>query len=57
MKKTLSILIHIFVTLMFVGCQGNDELTTKPRLVVEGWIDDGGFPVVMLTTTVNISKE
>ena len=57
MKKTLSILIHIIVTIVFVGCQGNDELTTKPRLVVEGWIDDGGFPVVMLTTTVNISKE
>ena len=28
-----------------------------PEIVVEGWIEDGGFPVVMVTTSVPVSPE
>ena len=28
-----------------------------PSLVVEGWIEDGGFPVVILTTTLPVSSD
>ena len=28
-----------------------------PEIVVEGWIEDGGFPVVMVTTSVPVSSE
>lgn len=43
--------------LLIAGCQGNDEIGEAPRLVVEGWIDGGGFPQVMLSTTVSVNKE
>ena len=29
---------------------------SSPQLVIEGWIEDGGFPVVMVTTTVSIDE-
>ncbi len=49
--------IFVFL-LMFTGCRyDGDEIDDVPsRLVVEGWIDAGGFPVVMLTTSVPASK-
>lgn len=42
---------------LLFACQGDDLIDVSPQLVVEGWIDNGGFPVVIVTTTVPIRKE
>ncbi|MBO4634497.1 MAG: DUF4249 family protein [Bacteroidales bacterium] len=47
MKKFL----HIFVVALLAACS-RDETPVEPRLVVEGWIESGRTPVVMVTTTV-----
>ena len=40
------------------ACDTTDEVAvSEPQMVVEGYIDSGGFPVVMLTTSVPISTE
>lgn len=41
---------------LITSCNYNEMITTSPQLVVEGWIDAGGYPVVILTTTVPVSK-
>lgn len=41
----------------FSACTEDDFITADPQLVVEGWIDSDGFPVVILTTTLPISNE
>lgn len=42
--------------LVLVACN-EDTINNKPQLVVEGWIEDGSFPVVILTTTLPISED
>ena len=39
-----------------LGCEETEVKQAPAQLVVEGWIDSGGFPIVKLTTTVPISK-
>lgn len=48
-----------FVITFFVACSSDNELQKEEtsRLVVEGWIEDGGFPVVILTRTFPVSTE
>ena len=41
---------------LFTSCNYDELITTSPQLVVEGWIDADGYPVVILTTTVPVSK-
>ena len=41
-----------FVLLLLSGCAKEVMPMDEPVLVVEGWIDAGGYPVVMLSTTV-----
>ena len=41
-----------FVLLLLSGCAKEVMPVDEPVLVVEGWIDAGGYPVVMLSTTV-----
>ena len=54
MKHLLSVLA--FAIVILTGC--NEQLTTTSSgLVVEGWIDDGGFPVVYVTSTIPTSNE
>lgn len=43
--------------LCLLSCEGDDTIQVQPQLVVEGWIDSDGFPVVILTTTVPIGEE
>ena len=43
--------------MLLVACSTDFEADEDPRLVVEGWIDSDGHPVVILTTTVPISEE
>ena len=42
-------------TLLFLTACNEDTIYNEPQLVVEGWIEDGSFPVVILTTTLPIS--
>lgn len=49
--------IIIIITLLAIsGCKREVLLPeSAPQLVVEGWIEDGSFPIVMVTTTVPAS--
>ncbi len=41
----------------FASCEDNYIAPQESEIVVEGWIEEGGFPVVMLTKSVAIQKE
>jgi len=53
--------MRAFLTLTIIACLlacSKSELPDRqPQLVVEGYIDDGGAPVVMLTTTLPVTTE
>lgn len=56
--RTISIsAILVLLTLLLVACTSDYEVENEPQLVVEGWIDNEGYPVVMLTTTVSVTEE
>ncbi len=42
---------------MSISCNDDYILRQQNDIVVEGWIEDEGFPVVILTKTINITKE
>ena len=46
-----------FILLALAGCSDVEIPYYSPQLVVEGWIEDGRAPIVMVTTTVPISGE
>lgn len=52
MKKTL-----LAFALLLAACTPSWQPEGEERLVVEGWIDAGGFPIVMVTTSVPTSTE
>lgn len=52
MRKIFYIL---FLLLHLTSCNEEVFMVYPPQLVVEGWIDEGGFPVVILSETVPIS--
>lgn len=54
MKQTLCLLA---AALLLTACEGDNMAEPQQALVVEGWIDDGGFPVVMLTQSLPVSEE
>lgn len=39
------------------GCEWSELPEAEEVLVVEGWIDSGDFPIVMLTTSASVSRE
>lgn len=45
----------LFMTVLLPSCVDNEELPFTPELVVEGWIENDGFPVVLLGQTLPIS--
>lgn len=55
--KMRNIILCLLPFLLSTSCK-EDALNSgqKPQLVVEGWIDSGGFPVVMLSTTLPVDK-
>ena len=57
MRNSNHLLIGMMTILMLSTCDRREIPVQKPLLVVEGFIDDGGFPQVMLTTTLPISEE
>ena len=54
MKRGLLIL---FMSLLAAGCSYLNEKEYEPEIVVEGWIEDGGFPVVIVTSTVQVTDQ
>ena len=47
----------LFVLLALVSCLDDENVVNeKSSLVVEGWIEDGGFPVVILTRSIPVSQ-
>lgn len=53
MKKILI----AFTLLLAAACTPSWQPEGEERLVIEGWIDAGGFPIVMVTTSVPTSTE
>ncbi|MBR2637266.1 MAG: DUF4249 domain-containing protein [Bacteroidaceae bacterium] len=49
------LLLYITSLFLFVSCDDDIFIESAPRIVVEGWIDAGGFPVVIVTESVPIS--
>lgn len=56
MNRSLNILLLSFVAL-FCSCEGDILPPQQSQMVVEGWIEDGRHPVVMLTSTVPVSEQ
>lgn len=59
MKRILHILMAIALSLgALLSCDDHDDtLVTTGEVVVEGWIEDGEFPVVKLTSPVRIFSQ
>lgn len=50
------ILTLLLVIMPLAGCNDSIHLPeAAPQLVVEGWIEHGGFPIVMVTTTIPVT--
>ena len=47
----------VFLATMLTSCDENHLAVTQLQLVVEGWIEDGGYPVVIVTSSIPISEE
>ncbi len=56
MKQYIAFLVSLIV---LIACDDAFELQREesPQLVVEGWIEDGGFPIVMLTRSLPVSTD
>lgn len=54
MKK---IIIFVAVFISALSCKEQYLPETSPQIVVEGWIESGGYPKVMLTTTVEVGED
>ena len=55
MKPFRTILTVISLAVL-LGCQDIVLPSYAPQIVVEGWIENGGFPVVIITTTVPVNE-
>lgn len=47
----------MLLALLFTQCEGDVMIEAESQIVVEGIIDDGGYPVVIVTLTLPISTE
>ena len=45
------------VLMLFAGCDEDNIIYAEPQLAVEGWIDSGEHPIVLLSTTIQPSME
>lgn len=52
------ILFCLFILFAFVSCTEDDHTDEYvSKFVVEGWIEDGGYPIVMLTRSLSVNSE
>ena len=56
MKNLLHILLFSFGVLL-CSCEGDILPPQQSQMIVEGWIEGGGHPVVMLTYSIPVSEE
>ena len=56
-KKTALFTIIMVIAGMLVACEADFTTEKKSDMVVEGWIDEGGYPVVILTKSLTISDK
>ena len=54
MKYFLASILSLF---LLFSCSQDEYDSAEPMLVVEGWIDAGGFPKVILTKTIPVSDK
>lgn len=52
-----SLYIAIIMTMLLAACSDDYIIHEEPQLVVEGWIENDGFPHVIVTTTIPVSEE
>lgn len=50
-------LLLLCLSIILMACEGNPMPEEESNLVVEGWIEDGGFPVVLLTKSIPLSSD
>lgn len=55
--KTIIRILAAGLLALCCACSSDDEPPVSQELVVEGWIDSGDFPIVMLTKSIPISSE
>lgn len=55
--KCRLVFILLFLPLLLGSCTEEVPAPVEPKLVVEGWIDDGGVPVVMLSMIIPVTGE
>lgn len=53
------LITFISLVLLFLShsCTENKFIKAEPQIVVEGWIDAGGYPIVMLSQIVPVSEQ
>lgn len=49
--------LSIIASLLLYSCTEDSFIEAEPQMVVEGWIDAGGFPVVMLSQILPASQQ
>ena len=57
MQKIIYPLIIISLSLLLYSCTENKFVEAEPQIVVEGWIDAGGNPIVMLSQILPVSEQ
>lgn len=57
MRGLYKILLILAGSLALYSCESDEPIDGQPTLVVEGWIENGMPPVVILTKTLNFSTE
>ncbi len=50
-------LIFILFSFSIISCEDVDFSNNTPQIVIDGHIDNGGFPIVLLTTSVPVSSD
>ena len=57
MKHYIIFLTIFIVTHLLGSCTENRFIEAEPQMVVEGWIDAGGYPIVMLSQIIPASEK
>lgn len=56
-KIFLFITISTILSHTITSCSEDDLPSNPPSIIVEGWIEDGGQPIVILTTNLQMTEE
>lgn len=54
---TFKRIFFLWIAGLFLSCTRVTLPVSDQQIVIEGWIEDGDYPVVMVTTTVPVSEE